>query len=482
MNIVIVGAGEVGRNVAETLSGEEHDIYIVEQDETKAKNVESLDMKVILGNGARPQVLAEAGVVAGGDVDLLVACTDRDEINILSCWIAHRAGVKRVISRARSLEFTDSPTTWGQPLGIDMMISPERSVAVEILDSLTMGSAARMAELLDGRAAMYAFHVEEGAALAGKSLKDIRIKYKDLVANFVYVEKEGTNKGGVVPNGDTVLLPEDMCYVVTYRETAWKLEGLFRREESQQLRRVFVVGGGKVGFQVVQRMQEVRKNVQIFLIERDRRRREKLLDKWDDKNVKILEGDGADPALLKSERIKGADAYVCATDSDEVNLVYAAIAKEMGARKTIAVVRRKLYQQMSRLMPVDVIVDLNEAMASVILGAIRYPGHTRALSVIKKIDAEMLEMELPDNHRLANKPLKDLGLPRGVLVALMEHEGKVFLPDGATRMESGDHIILFASTSLMREAMELFGDGGDEADEGGGADRSNDSSEGEGKR
>ncbi|MDR1376758.1 MAG: NAD-binding protein, partial [Synergistaceae bacterium] len=150
MKIVIVGAGEVGFSIAATLSSEGHDVNVVEQDEARAaKAEEELNARVVRGNGARPQVLYEAGVRKGCDVDFLVACTDRDEANILSCWIAKHVGVKRVVARARGLEFTDS-MTWAEDLGIDMMISPERSVAREILELLSVSTAVHTAELLGG--------------------------------------------------------------------------------------------------------------------------------------------------------------------------------------------------------------------------------------------------------------------------------------------------------------------------------------------
>ena len=129
----------------------------------------------------------------------------------------------------------------------------------------------------------------------------------------------------------------------------------------------------------------------------------------------------------------------------------------MGARKSIAVVRRHLYQDMPNHMPVDAVVDSNEALAAMILRTIRYPGHARALSIIEKIDAEMLEIVLPAEHGLTDIPLAELKLPKGVLVALLGRKEKVVVPNGTTRLQAGDHLILFASTSLMREAMELFG-------------------------
>ncbi|MDR2176200.1 MAG: Trk system potassium transporter TrkA [Synergistaceae bacterium] len=454
MKIIVVGAGEVGFTIAATLSAEGHDVNIVEQDEERAAKAEDeLDARVIRGNGARPQVLYEAGVRDGCGVDFLIACTDRDEANILSCWIAKHAGVRRVVARARGLEFTDSPT-WGKDLGIDMMISPERSVAREILELLSVSTAIHTAELLEGRAAIYAFRVAAKSPLAGLSLKEFRVRNPDLIAIVVYVERP--DEEDIVPDGDTVFRENDLCYVVSYREQAWKLETLFQLHVSRPLKRVFIVGGGKLGFQVAQRLSTDFRGVEIRLIDRDREQCEKLAKELE--HVLVLNGDGADEALLTEEGIDSADGYVCATESDEVNLIYCAIAKSMGARKCVAVVRRSLYLDMTNRMPVDAVVDPNEALASVILRHIRYPGHSKALSIIEKIDAEMLEIVMTEKHPLLGLSLEELNVPKGVLVALVARGRKnVFVPSGATRLEAGDHVILFASTAKMPAAAEFFG-------------------------
>ncbi|NLL37210.1 MAG: Trk system potassium transporter TrkA [Fretibacterium sp.] len=452
MNIVIVGAGEVGCAVAQTLAAEGHDVNLVEQDAERAEKLASeLNVRVIPGNGARPQVLYDAGVREGCVVDLLLACTDRDEANMLSCWIARHAGVRRVISRVRSLEFTDS-LTWARELGIDMMLSPERSVAREILELLSVSSAVHTAELLEGRAAIYAFHVGDTSSLAGKSLKDIRLAHPDLTALVVYVER--SPEENIIPNGDTVLEKEDLCYVVSKRDQVWKLEKLFQGRNPRPLRKVFVVGGGKLGYQVTQRLQRDYRNIKIRLIDKDPQQCAKLAQELG--GALILNGDGADPSLLAEEGIEDADGYVCATESDEVNLIYAALAKSMGVNKSIAVVRRRLYQNMPELMPVDAVVDPNEALASVILRYIRYPGHARALSIIEQIDAEMLELAMPEGSELIDIPLAQLKLPKGVLVALVGRGENVFVPTGATRLRAGDHMILFATTALMQEVVRLF--------------------------
>ena len=454
MNIVIVGAGEVGRSVAKTLSGEGHNIYLVEKDEAQAKNADDeLDVQVVRGNGARPQILAQAGVTPSGDVDLLIACTNRDEVNMLSCWIAHSAGVPYVISRARNLEFTDS-ADWGNKLGIDMMISPERSIAREIIGLLEVSSATHAAELLDGKAALYTLKISENSPRVNMALKDIRPKFPDLMAVFVHVEHANGISG--VPNGFTELKADDVCYVVTYKDSAELLQKVFQPEkESVTLRKLFIVGGGKLGTQIAQAVKRDFGNVSLRLIDIDAERCARLADELGE--ALVINSDGADKRVLSEEGIDEADGYVCATDLDELNLIYCAIAKRMGAKKTIAIVKRKDYQEMTQCMPVDAIVDPNEALANLILRFVHYPKHTRAFSMIEKINAEMLEVVLPENIELIGKTLAQIKLKKGVVIALLKRGENVFVPVGSTQLLAGDRIILFALTEMMPEAAKLFG-------------------------
>ena len=132
------------------------------------------------------------------------------------------------------------------------------------------------------------------------------------------------------------------------------------------------------------------------------------------------------------------------------------MAKSMGAKKTIAIVKRKDYQELTRLMPVDAIVDPNEALASLILRVVHYPRHTRAFSIIERINAEMLEVVMPENNELIGKTLAQIKLKKGVVVALLGRGEKVLLPTGATQLLAGDHVILFALTEMMPEAAKLF--------------------------
>ena len=459
MNVLIIGAGEVGKNISATLSNENYNVYLVERNEEAAKRAdEELDARVITGNGSKPQVLnqvfSEVAENDNGKIDIMIACTNKDEVNMLACWIAKEAGIKHIISRARNLEFTDSPD-WAKKFGIELMISPERSLAREILGLLTVSSAIHTAELLDGLAALYAFKVEKNSPFIGKTLREIRTLYPDLIAVFVYIQRE--KDLDFVPDGNSKIQLGDICYVVTFRESAFLIEELFNPEikKIRSPKKIFIVGGGKLGSQIAQAIKRDFGRAQIRLIEIDPLKCLKLSQELGE--ALILNGDGADKKLLQEEGIEQADGYVCATDSDELNLIYSGLAKVLGVKKSIAVVRTKSYFDLTQYLPITV-VDPNEALASSILRVVHYSGSVlaRALAIIKTINAEMLEIEIPKDSALIGKTIAELRIPKGVLIALMQRNEKVLLPTGFTVLMPGDLLILFASSEIMPQAAEFF--------------------------
>ena len=216
-------------------------------------------------------------------------------------------------------------------------------------------------------------------------------------------------------------------------------------------------GTGKtfIAFQVAWKLESQFRNLDIRLIDHNREKCERLASEL--KRTLVLCGDGADETLLRQEGIEEADGLVCATESDEANLLFAVIGKALGARKTIAVARRKIYMKLDNYMSVDAIVNPNSALASVILRHARYKSGGGALSIIEKIDAEMLELVIPTKSPAVGRTIMSLGMPKGMLIALIVRKGDVFVPVGATVIQGEDKVIVFATSDLMPEAMDYLG-------------------------
>jgi trk system potassium uptake protein TrkA len=454
LRIVLIGAGEVGYNVARDLASDGHDIIVVESNEERALRAENdLDVIVVRGNGARPSVLEKAGVKNGcNDIPLLIACTNKDEVNIMACWIAKKMGVPHVIARAVGLEFTDNDT-WAKDLGIDMLISPERSVAKEIEELLEVRGALHAAELAGGKAGIYVFRVAEDSPMCGLPLFEVRKRNTSLITLIVCIQREGKS---FVPKAKEILRPGDICYTMCYRDQIHELESLFQPMLTKKLKRVLIIGAGKIGFQAAKRLIDRIPRIDIRIIELDRAKCEKVAPELP--GVLVICGDGADSELLLSEGIASSDGFVATTDQDETNLMLAVLGKTLGSSKSIAVVKRPNYLGMTKYIPVDSILNRNQTLAEVIIRNVRYPGSSRVLTVLEEISAEALELVLSERSPAAWKALKDVNLPEGAIIGLLERGADLLIPTGTTELRPGDKIVVFASTDTMPSAMQQLGE------------------------
>ena len=453
MRIVIVGAGEVGYSVARNLSADGHDIVIVEEDEERAAQAEeTLDVMVVNGNGARPSVLAKAGITGKkSDVMMLIACTNRDEVNLMACWIAKRSGVPHVIARAVGLEFTDNES-WANDLGIDMLVSPERSVAKDIEELLEVRAALHTTEIAGGRAGIYLFRVAQDSPLCGLPLYEIRKRNPKMIMLVVWVK---SGEESFVPKASYALQPGDLCYTMCYRSQILEIERLFQPAKSKRLKRVFIIGAGKIGHQTAERLLAHIRGIDLRIVDEDRAKCEKFAGELP--RAMILCGNGADAEFLKSEGITDADGCVAATEHDETNLMLAVLAKTLGVSKSIAVVRNHNYLGMTNHIPVDAIVNRNQTLADVITRSVRYPGTSNVLTVLEEISAEAVETTVASGSTADGKKLMELTMPEGSLIGLLDRGGEMLIPTGQTELRGGDKIIIFGTAASMEAALAIFG-------------------------
>ena len=453
MRIVIVGAGEVGYSVARNLSADGHDIVIVEEDEERAAQAEeTLDVMVVNGNGARPSVLAKAGITGKkSDVMMLIACTNRDEVNLMACWIAKRSGVPHVIARAVGLEFTDNES-WANDLGIDMLVSPERSVAKDIEELLEVRAALHTTEIAGGRAGIYLFRVAQDSPLCGLPLYEIRKGNPKMIMLVVWVK---SGEDSFVPKASYALQPGDLCYTMCYRSQILEIERLFQPAKSKRLKRVFIIGAGKIGHQTAERLLAHIRGIDLRIVDEDRAKCEKFAGELP--RAMILCGNGADAEFLKSEGITDADGCVAATEHDETNLMLAVLAKTLGVSKSIAVVRNHNYLGMTNHIPVDAIVNRNQTLADVITRSVRYPGTSNVLTVLEEISAEAVETTVASGSAADGKKLMELTMPEGSPIGLLDRGGEMLIPTGQTELRGGDKIIIFGTAASMEAALAIFG-------------------------
>jgi trk system potassium uptake protein TrkA len=451
---VIVGAGEVGFSVARSLSRDGNDVVVVEMDPERAAKAENeLDALVVRGNGARPNVLEKAGIKPGGGAEMLIACSSRDEVNILACWIAKKMGVERVVSRAVGLEFTDTDA-WSRELGIGKMVSPERSVAREVENLLETQGAVYSSEF-DEHAGIYAFKVEEDSPARGVTLLELRKKNPKLVTIVAFVRR---GEEGFIPKATDELAAGDLCYSFCYLDQIQEIAELYQPRKSRRLKRVIIVGAGKVGFQTAFLLHGNIKGIDVRIIEIDRDKCGRVAGELP--KATVLWGDGADEELLTQEGIENAGGFVAATGSDEVNLVLASQAKMLGAGKSVAVIRRKNYMKLAEAMPIDAIVNRNDALSSVLISAVRRSESASTLALLDQIGAETLRVSIPDGSPAIGVELKDLPLPTGSLLGLVRRErgaGELFIPTGKSSLAAGDKVIVFSALEAVNDVLETLG-------------------------
>lgn len=459
MKIVIIGAGEVGFRVAESLAKDKHDIILIENDPGLVSRAEeNLDVIVIHGNGALPSVLAEAGISRDSEnlPDTLIAVTNRDEANIMACLVAKQLGVKNVFARAVSGDFADAEltgTNWAETLGLEMFISPERVVAREIANLLEVKSALHVTELADGRARVHSFEITEDSPVVNKTLVEIRQENPE-VAMLVVTVKRGEN--AFVPTATERLFAGDNVSVMCHRRNSIEVERLFQKQESGEhiLERVFIVGGGRVGTRLARMLHHRYPKADIKLIERDVKLCKVLSEELE--GVTVLCGSGKDVALLEAEGVSAADGFVSATEDDEKNLIFASRAHAMGAAKTVALVRYSGYMDMTDVIPVDSVVDRNQTLASMITRSVRYPNSKEILNLVSDMETETMELKVAKKSEACGKTFRDINMPQGAIVGLIVRGRELMIPRGSTVVEAGDNLVLFGSTLAMPKAVELF--------------------------
>ncbi|MEM0947654.1 MAG: Trk system potassium transporter TrkA [Pseudomonadota bacterium] len=451
MKVIICGAGQVGWQIARHLSGENNDVTVVDNNPDLVRRAtDTLDVQGVTGFASYPEILDRAGA---RDADMLIAATYSDEVNMVTCQVAHSVfEVTRKIARVRSQTYLEpqySDLYRRDHMPIDVVISPEREVAEAALRRLAAPAAFDTQSFLGGKAQLLGLALDDDCPVLNTPLRQLTDLFSTLRALVVGIRR-GTRLFAPEP-GDQ-LFADDQIYVFAHVDDVERTVEIFGKTVRPQ-KRVVIIGGGNVGLQVAQELEARAERVRVKVIERNRSCAERAADALE--RTIVLHGDGLSMELLSEARIDRADALLAVTDDDKTNLLAAVRAKTAGCPYTICLINDPTLTPLLGPLKIDAHINPRSTTVSSILRHVRH-GRVRGVYSIGDAEAEVIEAQVLSTSPIAGKEIRDVDFPEGVLVGAVMKGDTFVRPTGGTRIDEGDIIALFAMASDVPEVERLF--------------------------
>jgi trk system potassium uptake protein TrkA len=443
MRVIIVGAGEVGFQLAKFLSAENIDVVVIDRSREKLKRIsEELDVALIEGEGGTPSVLKDAGA---DEADILLAVTNMDETNMIACLVAKvMFQIPRNVARIRNLEYFSNEVLL-QTLGINPAINPEIEAAKAVIRLIEVPFAADVEDFEDGKAKVIGFRVPPDSKLIGKAFKNLNLtKPKILIGAIQRGDKI------IIPSGNDTLKKNDIIYLPVKRE---KIDLVCSSIGGSTIpvKRIMIVGGGRIGFYVAKTMEE--RNLSVKIIERDVERCKFLLRSL--KKSVILHGDGSDQKLLEEENIHDMDVFVAISNNEELNIMASLLAKSLGVKKVISIVNRTDYLPLANNLGIEAVLSPRLITAGTILKYVR-GGKILSLTTIAEGKAEIMEAEAKEGSILIGKTLREVELPKRTLIGAIIRDDNVIIPSGDDRIINNDKLIIFTLHDSIKQVEKLL--------------------------
>lgn len=451
MKVIICGAGQVGWQIARHLSGENNDVTVVDNNADLVRRAtETLDVQGISGFASYPDILDRAGA---DDADMIIAATHSDEVNMVTCQIAHSVfSIPRKIARLRSQSYLDaiySDLYRRDHLPIDVVISPEKEVAEAALQRLAAPAAFDTEQFLEDKAQLLGITIDDDCPVVNTPLRQLTDLFSTLRCLVVGIRRDGKL---FAPEAGDQIFVGDECYIFVHNEDTNRALEIFGKTNARQ-DRIVIIGGGNVGLAVAQALEARTNRVRAKVIEKDRACAERAADALE--RTIVLNGDGLDQALLQEANIDRADAVLCVTDDDKTNLLAAVRSKTQGCPMTICLVNDPTLVPLMGPLDVDAYINPRATTVSSILRHIRH-GRVRNVYSVGDAEAEMIEAQVLSTSPIAGQRVRDIDFPEGVLVGGILKSGEMIRPKGGTRIEEGDVIALFALAADVGEVERLL--------------------------
>jgi trk system potassium uptake protein TrkA len=454
LKIVILGAGQVGSTVAESLVSEANDITVVDIEPTRLQKLQDrLDLRIVTGNAAHPAVLEEAGA---RDADLLLAVTQSDETNLVACKLAASMfNIPTRVARIRSANYLSHPEIFSDGnFAVDHAICPEQILCDYIVKLLEFPEALQVLEFAGGRVSLVAVRAFHGGPLVGHEVQYLRQHMPQVDMRVAAIFRHDSP---IAPEGTTVVEADDEVFIIAATGNIREVLRELRRMD-QPVKRVMIGGGGNIGRRLARAIED---RYEVKIIESSKTGAERLAA--DLGRTLVLAGDVTDEQLLEAENTGVMDVYCALTNDDETNIMSALLAKRHGARKVIALINRGSYVNLLQAGQIDIAISPAQTTIGTLLAHVRR-GDCVAVHSLRRGAAEALELITHGDiksSRVIGRRIDQLDLPKGVTIGAIvrsrgeEHE--VLIAHHDTVIEAGDHVIVFVvNKSLVPSVEKLF--------------------------
>ena len=450
MKIVIVGCGNVGAAIVEQLNGEGHEITIIdEKDEKVSDMVNAHDLLGIVGNGAVYSVQMEAGV---NESDLLIAVTGKDELNLLCCLIAKKAGVKHTIARVTNPVYYKEIAYIKEELGLSLVINPELAVAGEISRLLKFPSALKIDTFAKGRVELVKYKIHEDSLLCNLTLREVRTKFTSDVLICVVVRGDEV----FIPDGNFTLLAEDEITIIA---SSAKIASFFKKIKVPTMRTkdVMIIGGGETSYYLAKSLADM--GIKIKIIEKSKEKCEELSELVP--KAMIICGDGTEKDLLLEEGLTQTEAFVTMTNFDEENIMLSLYAKSKSKAKIITRIHRISYDEIIDNMDLGSIVYPKYITAEIIIEFVRamqnsVGSNIETLYKLNDNRVEALEFYIRNDCPLVGIPLQNLKLKENILICNINHRGTIITPGGQSVISVGDTVVVVTTSTGFRDIGDIL--------------------------
>ncbi len=447
MKIIIVGAGEVGYNIASRLASENKQVIVIDKDPEAVRRLfERLDVQVISASGSNPNVLIDAGIK---EADILLAVTDSDETNLVTCLMADLISpTTKKLARIRNSNFDSYYGRFKKENPhIDTIINPEIEVVNTIRRLMVVPDAVDVGDFADGQVKYVGIRLDRHSPMAGMKLNDFSLKFgedRPLIAAIIRKNEV------IVPQGDNKIESGDLIYFVSETEKLEKMLTLFGKKIIP-IQSALIIGGGRIGERLAKLFET--DLIKTKIIESDIDRCHYLSERMG-KTV-VLHGDGSDQKLFLEENVSQSDVVVSVTDDDETNILVSLLAKNMGVENTITRIGKSNYFPLLATIGIEKVVSPRLSAVSSILKEVRKGKVLSDISILGG-QGEFIEAIALETSDITDLPLRKISFPKGVILVCIIRDGQIMIPAGNSVVKPNDRIIMFAVKSAVKKLEKLL--------------------------